>query len=775
MHFFIIPVNYCNSTCRYCFSNNRERKVISFDTYRKAVFFFKEIDNNKAEAKTNITFHGGEPLLAGIEFYKAALPLLQEVYGNNLNISIQSNLWNLDDHFIKLFSEFDIKIGTSLDGPEKITDSQRSDGYFKRTMVAIELLKEYGISPGCIATITSSSSKDYKNIFDFFLESELPFEIHPAIRPIGYSGDNQVFISPKEYADFLIQMLEYYLRQLDRIKISTLDTLARNISRDKSGLCTFAKCLGNYLAIDPEGDLYTCNRFVGNKKFSVGNINYVKSWDDIKQSQAWRMLEEWQNRIDVECADCLYKNICHGGCPYVAFAEKKDYPAKDPYCESYKAIYRYILDKGTEEFFSNNYLHSLELNTKQSEDLLYKVNPLMYLLEDNPHPVDLIQSSKKIVAAALLGKTSNPKHTTDKLFELGIITSVEIKLPIIEQFFKELSLPPHGFNNLYLHITGSCNLLCTHCYSYSGNEVKSTQLSLEIILQTIQNVRSLNFKKIIFTGGEPLLYPQIEKLLDELYELKRQMKLPVLVLRTNLSCPIERIIIDKVYKVFDQVVVSIDGSEQIHDRRRGEGSFQKVISNLELLRIRSEDIKLSFACVLDQEILSPEELENERRSIELLKTRYSIDEIRYLPLLPIGRAKAMRTKRNIPENIGVREWINRKHYFRINCGLGQSVMIDSNGEVYPCHVMKEIDKQLIGNVYDQKLANILQGSTFTQLRELNVNTNYKCSNCEVRYLCGGICKIWEDQDCSDLFNKAKFLLDDAFKILNISNGIDRIF
>ena len=120
------------------------------------------------------------------------------------------------------------------------------------------------------------------------------------------------------------------------------------------------------------------------------------------------------------------------------------------------------------------------------------------------------------------------------------------------------------------------------------------------------------------------------------------------------------------------------------------------------------------------------------------------------------------------QKIGVIEWMNRKYYFRTSCGLGQSLMIEANGDVYPCHVLKETEKQIIGNVYETSLPSITQNPAFDKLRNINVNTIYKCHQCDMRYLCGGICKIWENQDCSDLYDRAKYLLNDALKICNIS-------
>jgi radical SAM protein with 4Fe4S-binding SPASM domain len=96
-------------------------------------------------------------------------------------------------------------------------------------------------------------------------------------------------------------------------------------------------------------------------------------------------------------------------------------------------------------------------------------------------------------------------------------------------------------------------------------------------------------------------------------------------------------------------------------------------------------------------------------------------------------------------------------------------MIESNGDVFPCHVLKETEKRVIGNVYEDRLQIITQKLSFSQLRNSNVNSNRKCRQCDIRYLCGGVCKIRENQDCSDLYIRAKYLLNDDLKICNVSS------
>jgi len=151
---------------------------------QSALSLFDGLNGGKSDNKCKISFHGGEPLLAGKDFYAKALPQIQNMFGDAVSLSAQSNLWLLGDDFIHLFKEYNVDVGTSLDGPEAINDFQRGQGYFQKTMTGMELLAKHGVRTGCIATFTPKSAREYETVFDFFMQKGIPFDIHTAVRPI---------------------------------------------------------------------------------------------------------------------------------------------------------------------------------------------------------------------------------------------------------------------------------------------------------------------------------------------------------------------------------------------------------------------------------------------------------------------------------------------------------------------------------------------------------------------------------------------------------------
>ena len=153
MHFFIVPCQNCNSSCSYCYNAKSDNGFMSKETLKGAVAFINRITTEQQKTKTDITFHGGEPLLPGIGFYRFALPYLHENIASEVKPGIQSNLWLLDQNFCSLFRQYNVSIGTSLDGPQEINDVQRCNGYFEKTMQGIQLAREHNLSGGCIGML----------------------------------------------------------------------------------------------------------------------------------------------------------------------------------------------------------------------------------------------------------------------------------------------------------------------------------------------------------------------------------------------------------------------------------------------------------------------------------------------------------------------------------------------------------------------------------------------------------------------------------------------
>ncbi len=348
-----------------------------------------------------ITFHGGEPLVPGARWYREALPLLRDgLAPRRVRFAAQSNLWLLTDELCDLFREYGISLGTSLDGPEAINDAQRGTGYFARTMAGIERARAHGLDVGAICTFTAGSVAHAPEIFDFFVREGLNFSVHTALPSLRYPEADRWSITPEAHGELLVGLLDRYLANLTRVRISTLDSMARSVSAGRGGICTFGECMGGYLAVGPDGSIYPCQRFAGIEEYRVGNVAARPSLEELRRSPVWREFRAREEAIaadNSECGDCAYLALCRGGCPYnVLVAQGEGVGSggptfgsdrRDPHCASYRRTFDAVTERAMAEMFSPENL-DVVVERPDPERGLMRRGPLLSIMRDGPHPYE---------------------------------------------------------------------------------------------------------------------------------------------------------------------------------------------------------------------------------------------------------------------------------------------------------------------------------------------------------------------------------------------------
>lgn len=352
----IIPSMDWPSNCSYCWGVDKESDLMSLETIEEVVKWLK----NFRKGPVTFTFHGGEPLLAGYDFYKKSLPLLsQQLSHLKPAFAIQTNLWLMNEELAQLFAEYNIPIGSSLDGPQDINDFQRGKGYYEKTMQGYKIAREKGLRVSFISTFTSHSIKLKEEIFKFFLDNNLDLKLHPALPSLRSENPDKWSISPEEYGELLVYLLDEYLEHIDDIEIKNIDHLCKGVFMRRGVVCTYADCVGDTFAIGPDGNIYPCYRFVGMEEYVMGHVSNNPTMEELSQSPAWKSLHQWMDLVDEECAECKYIKFCRGGCPYNALTlDKKTRKMKidgvDHQCEAYKIIFSEISNRANKEFLSSS-------------------------------------------------------------------------------------------------------------------------------------------------------------------------------------------------------------------------------------------------------------------------------------------------------------------------------------------------------------------------------------------------------------------------------------
>lgn len=744
--------------------------------------------------KLDVVFHGGEPLLAGIDFYRWTLPRLRETFAHRrLRLSIQSNLWLLTEEFCELFSEYNVSIGTSLDGPEAITDAQRGAGYFRRTMTGIELLRRRGLGVSCICTFTRQSAIRAGEILDFFASEGLDFSIHGAVTPIqmdttrrttdgpgfrqnGPKADDWS-LSPEAYGELLAHLLDLYSANLNRVRISTLDALCQNISTGEGRICTFRNCLGHYLAAAPDGGIYPCQRFAGQPVFRIGKVQDNPGLEQLEQSPVWRRFRKREERMAEECGDCPHFSYCKGGCPYNALAAGGGAfsSLRDPYCSAYQRIFSTITDRALEEVFSEENLN--ELTANPGDGTLLRRGNLLTLLRNDTHPRDITQRAKQILAAVALGSNDPLNEVAVRLSQTGLALSPLRAEQALASLAQRLTTKGR-LNNLYLHVTLACNLRCAHCYAQAGPaHVYDKVMPVKQVVSLCREAVVSGFRQVVITGGEPLIHSDHKRLLDSLAALRAEVELLLIMLRTNLALPLRPDLLAHIGSCVDKIAVSVDGDQTSHNMRRGSGTYERTVANLRVL------IKAGCeADILLSANLSVKEAAGAKgESVRALARDLGIRRVHFRPILPLGRAR--KWKMEIVREahwtyLGVDDAIAYGFSPTASCGIGQNLYVEPTGEAFPCYACCG-DNWLLGNVFDKGgLRSILDSSVFQTLSGRTVDTNQECRHCALRYLCGGACRAWNGPldidldappvDCRPLHARARALLLGAMDYLGVT-------
>ena len=343
--------NTCNMNCDYCYAshNFHGKRVVSKDVLHA---LFNDLSHSHYD-RIDFNWHGGEPLIAGEEFLRLAVELQ-----NNSNIKkdrtivnrIQTNGTLLSDNiaiFLKINS-FDT--GVSIDGPKSINDFHRKfyngEGSFDTVMKKLGYLDKYKIPTAILTVVTSESTKRAKELYDFFCEFPLiqsSIDFLPCFDKLPQNSQAvSSTITPEDYAEFMITLFDNWFED-DKVelRISFFENILAVLLGGVADLCYLKRSCNGFITIHPNGDIYPCDRFAGLDAFNLGNI-LEKNLLDILSSKFYLDMRSEFDSIPVDCWQCEWFRLCHGGCAYEGFAMNGSLNSKSYYCIGLQQIFNHI-------------------------------------------------------------------------------------------------------------------------------------------------------------------------------------------------------------------------------------------------------------------------------------------------------------------------------------------------------------------------------------------------------------------------------------------------
>ena len=259
----------CNLACSYC-SLGKKTEFKYADEEKMIEIFRYACNVCEARQEKKITFilHGGEPTLISTAIYKKAIDAVKEEYPNiEITISMQTNGFVMSDEMIQFIKEYDIHIGISIDGSEKIHDSERTTivgaATYRTVIYNIEKLLEENIRVSCLMVLTSNALSEGYEYIRFFEDKGLHLKINPLLNYGEAYEHPELSLNSGDYSHYLIGLYEYIIANDVHVQIAPIDSILQAIiSSERISECSFnSECNQHFLCIDFYGDIYPCGKY----------------------------------------------------------------------------------------------------------------------------------------------------------------------------------------------------------------------------------------------------------------------------------------------------------------------------------------------------------------------------------------------------------------------------------------------------------------------------------------------------------------------------------
>ncbi len=350
----------CNLDCSYCFFLSKE-SLYPGDRFRMSddvlgAYLGQLLDSHETPEVT-IAWQGGEPTLMGLDFFRRSVAMAEERKRPDvrLNHTIQTNGTLLDDDWCRFFKEHDVLVGLSIDGPAELHDAYRVDKRgrptFARVMAGLEVLQRHEVDVNVLCTVNAANAEHPLEVYRFFRDDcGLRYvQLIPIVErdnDTGFQEGDTVTdrsVRPEQWGQFLTAIFDEWLRRdVGQVFVSTFDAALASWLGLPTGLCVFNETCGNAIALEHNGDVYSCDHFV-EPGYLLGNVTTTHLVELIAKPEQRRFGEAKRDTLPRYCRECPVLFACHGECPKNRFTLTPDGdPGLNYLCAGYKSFFTHI-------------------------------------------------------------------------------------------------------------------------------------------------------------------------------------------------------------------------------------------------------------------------------------------------------------------------------------------------------------------------------------------------------------------------------------------------
>jgi len=365
----------CNLDCKYCFYLEKEKLFPGNENFKMSdevlETYVRQYIEHQAAPEITFAWQGGEPTLMGVNFFRKVVAF-QKQYANGKTIhnALQTNGTLLDDEWCEFLAKNRFLVGLSIDGPPKLHDTYRVDkkggGSYEKVVRGLKLLKKHGTDFNTLTVVNRVNSQHPLEVYKFLkgigsgyiqfipLVERLAdadakkLGLNLAMPPrVDQEGEVPMpvtawSVQPKQFGKFLCTIFDEWVRHdVGRYYVQLFDVTLANWSGEPGGLCVFSPTCGVGMAMEHNGDVYSCDHYVY-PQYKLGNILNKTLGEMVGSEFQLQFGKDKSATLPKYCLDCDVRFLCHGECPKHRFLRT---PAGDPglnyLCSGYKEFFHH--------------------------------------------------------------------------------------------------------------------------------------------------------------------------------------------------------------------------------------------------------------------------------------------------------------------------------------------------------------------------------------------------------------------------------------------------
>lgn len=359
---------HCNLACKYCYYLEKSKLYATSQRHLMTDEMLERFTQEYIEAQTMghvlFTWHGGEPLMRSIDFYKKALTLQQKyARGRHIDNVIQTNGTLLTDEWCEFFAQNHWLVGISIDGPQQYHDHYRQTSTGKpsweRVMHGIRLLNKHHVEWNAMAVVNAYNADHPLEFYHFFKEHGCQYlQFTPIVERLTAHSDGRTLasladqtdipvadfsVTPEQWGTFLCTIFDEWVRRdVGSIFVEIFDCTLANWMGVAPGICSYSTHCGHAGVMEHNGDVYSCDHFVF-PTYKLGNIRDHTLVEMLygEQQQAFSRLKHAS--LPRQCKECDMEFACHGECPKNRFLhDRYGNPGLNYLCRGYYQYYTHV-------------------------------------------------------------------------------------------------------------------------------------------------------------------------------------------------------------------------------------------------------------------------------------------------------------------------------------------------------------------------------------------------------------------------------------------------